>query len=113
MSMSKTVGATVRPVANEVPVTPMLSKPVDAYLQVPWGPGEPWSWYCQRALTGGVQQCPAELLHGVGAGRRVACAPALAGGRAARASRTRPIGNRSAARALMLAPSCTILLDSA
>jgi hypothetical protein len=28
MSMSKTVGATVRPVANDVPVTPMLMNPV-------------------------------------------------------------------------------------
>src|SRR3954466_11636664 len=69
MSMSKTVGATVRPVANDVPVTPMLMKPVLRCRQPPFGFGEPCSWYCQRALTAGFQQFPTELLHGIGVGR--------------------------------------------
>src|SRR5207247_8517211 len=71
MSMSKTVGATVLPVANDVPVTPMLMKPVLLWRQPPLGLGDPWSWYCHRALTLGRQQLPTELLQGTGAGRDV------------------------------------------
>ena len=35
--------------------------------QPPLGPGEPCNWYCQRALTGGVQQEPAERSQGTAA----------------------------------------------
>src|SRR5437763_10000619 len=82
MSMSKTVGATVRPVANEGPVTPMLMKPVLLCRQPPFGFGDPWSWYCHRAFTLGFQQLPIEVLHGTGAGSvlvaAVARGPAVA-----------------------------------
>ena len=80
--MSNTVGATVRPVANDVPVTPMLTNPVFACRQPPLGSGEPCSWYCQRAFTAGFQQLPTELLQATCAGsvtvvpaRGPACAP--------------------------------------
>src|SRR3989442_1111639 len=68
MSMSKTVGATVRPVANEVPVTPMLTNPVLLYRHPPLEPGDPCSWYCHRALTAGFQHGPTDRLQGTGAG---------------------------------------------
>src|SRR4051812_18267024 len=68
MSMSNTVGATVRPVANDVPVTPMLTKPVFVCRHPPFGSGDPCSWYCQRALTLGFQQFPTDVSHGTGAG---------------------------------------------
>ena len=70
------------PVANDVPVTPMLTNPVFACRQPPLGFGEPWSWYCQRAFTAGFQQLPTELLQATCAGsvtvvpaRGPACAP--------------------------------------
>ena len=66
--MSKTVGATVRPVANDVPVTPMLMNPVLLYRHPPWRSGDPCSWYCHRALTAGFQQWPADWLQGTGVG---------------------------------------------
>src|SRR5262245_320901 len=69
MSMSNTVGATVRPVANDVPVTPMLMNPVLACRHPPFGFGEPCSWYCQRAFTLGFQQFPTDWLQGTGVGR--------------------------------------------
>src|SRR3954466_11908287 len=68
MSMSNTVGATVRPVANDVPVTPMLTNPVFRCRHPPFGFGDPCSWYCQRALTLGFQQLPTDWLHGTAAG---------------------------------------------
>src|SRR5262245_13334690 len=74
MSISKTVGATVMPVAKDVPVTPMLMKPVLLWRHPPFGLGDPWSWYCQRALTDGRQQVPTELSQGIGAGRPIAVA---------------------------------------
>src|SRR3954462_11593425 len=74
MSMSNTVGATVRPVANDVPVTPMLTKPVFVCRHPPFGSGDPCSWYCQRALTLGFQQFPTDVSHGTGAGSVLAAA---------------------------------------
>src|SRR3954451_6415469 len=68
MSMSNTVGATVRPVANDVPVTPMLTNPVFRCRHPPFGFGDPCSWYCQRALTLGFQQLPTDWLNGTAAG---------------------------------------------
>src|SRR4249919_4144115 len=68
MSMSKTVGATVRPVANDVPVTPMLTNPVLLYRHPPLAPGDPCNWYCHRAFTAGFQQGPTDWLHGTGLG---------------------------------------------
>src|SRR4026207_568174 len=68
MSMSNTVGATVRPVANEVPVTPMLMNPVFLCRHPPFGFGDPCTWYCQRAFTFGFQQFPTDWLQGTGAG---------------------------------------------
>jgi hypothetical protein len=109
MSMSKTVGATVRPVENDVPVTPMFMNPVDAFRHLPPAPGEPCNWYCHRALIVGVQQGPAELWHDVGAGGRTAVAAAPAGWTAAPASRSNPIDTDSAMRSLMVAPPCVIL----
>src|SRR6476646_2745634 len=73
MSMSNTVGATVRPVVNDVPVTPMLTKPVFLCRHPPLGFGDPCSWYCQRAFTFGFQQFPTDWLQGTGAGRVTAC----------------------------------------
>src|SRR5689334_19651461 len=76
MSMSNTVGATARPVANDVPVTPMLMNPVFLCRQPPFGFGDPWSWYCQRALTLGFQQLPTDVLHGTGFGSVLVAADA-------------------------------------
>src|SRR5262245_12767145 len=66
--MSNTVGATVRPLSNDVPVTPMLMKPCFLCRHPPWPSGDPCSWYCHRAWTSGCQHGPAEALHGTGAG---------------------------------------------
>src|SRR5690349_11700276 len=104
MSMSKTVGATVRPVAKDVPVTPMLINPVDAKRHLPPGAGEPCSWYCHRALTAGVQQGPADLLHAIGAGLLAVRVAAPAGGTATTASRSKPIDSKSVVRSLIVCP---------
>src|SRR5262245_13632269 len=90
MSISKTVGATVMPVAKDVPVTPMLMNPVLLWRHPPFGLGDPWSWYCQRALTDGRQQVPTELSQGTGAGRPTAIAAFVS-----RAALDETIGNWS------------------
>jgi hypothetical protein len=102
--MSKTVGATVRPVANDVPVTPMLMNPVDAYRHPPPARGEPCNWYCHLALTAGLQHGPADLLQETGAGRPAAPAAAPAGGTATTASRSKPIDTKSVVRSLIVVP---------
>src|SRR6185503_18276171 len=102
MSMSKTVGATVHPVANDLPVTPMLSKPVFPYLHSPLGSGEPWSWYCHRELTEGFQQFPDDRSHGTGFGSSAARAgPDPEAGTAVRPKARRPT-DRSRIRRLTL-----------
>src|SRR5436190_23518809 len=97
MSMSKTVGATIVPVAKDVPVTPMLMKPVLLWRQPPLGLGDPWSWYCHRALTLGRQQLPTELLQGTGAGKvvvaRATGALAVVAASAGSCNRARPSTN--------------------
>src|SRR5438445_5500882 len=68
MSMSKTVGATVRPLAKDVPVTPTLMNPCFLWRHPPWPSGDPCNWYCHRAWTSGCQHGPADALQGTGAG---------------------------------------------
>src|SRR5438034_11677436 len=103
MSMSKTVGATILPVAKDVPVTPMLMKPVLLWRQPPLGLGDPWGWYCHRALTLGRQQLPTELLQGTGAGKDVVAramgALAAVAASAGSCTRTRPSTNGAIRRA--------------
>src|SRR5436190_21442425 len=103
MSMSKTVGATIVPVAKDVPVTPMLMKPVLLWRQPPLGLGDPWSWYCHRALTLGRQQLPTELLQGSGAGTvvvaRATGALAVVAASAGSCNRARPSTNGAIRRA--------------
>src|SRR6476619_2038803 len=95
MSISNTVGATVRPVATDMPVPPMLTTPVLLYGHPPWRPGDPCSWYCQRALMAGFQQWPTDWLQGTGVGMsaRADRAPALWAGPADRNGNSSPSDN--------------------
>src|SRR5262252_986768 len=78
MSMSNTVGATCRPVANDVPVIAVLMNPVPGEMHWPEELTEPCNWYCQVATSGGRQHEFAEVLHGTGPGRAAAAARACA-----------------------------------
>src|SRR5436305_2026927 len=79
-SMSNTTGATVRPVATDVPVRRVLMKPVLAYRHPPAGLGEPRSWYCHLLLRGKTRHEPTRVLQGTGAGQPARAQPATGRG---------------------------------
>src|SRR5262249_30840033 len=103
---------TVPPVANEVPVMPVLMPPVGVYRQaVPLAFRAACSWYCQRA-PGGNLNAPAGS--GTGAGHPAVTQAARAGA-APKASgavaRTSGIAQRPAAfLALLPGPDRVVLL---
>src|SRR5215472_3567488 len=113
--MSKTVGATMAPVANDVPVMPVLMPPVDGYRHaVPPAFRAACNWYCQRAPCGNLN---APAGSGTGAGHPAVTQSARAGvapkatGATARAS---SIAHRPATfRVLFPGPDRPGLLDSA
>ena len=70
--MSKTVGATVRPLANDVPVTPMLTNPVLCVATSAMSTGRPLQLVLPPGLDRGLPAVAGRLVARHGLGRSAA-----------------------------------------